>query len=43
MNKSNSSMLQSGTLAAVGWMLTCIILVISLVQIRLASKVGSTR
>ena len=32
-----------GTGAAVGWLLTCIILVVSLVQIKLASKVGSER
>jgi len=32
-----------GTAAAVGWLLTCIILVVSLVQIKLASNVGSER
>jgi ABC-type sugar transport system permease subunit len=32
-----------GTGAAVGWLLTCIIFVVSLVQIRLASRVGDER
>jgi ABC-type sugar transport system permease subunit len=32
-----------GTAAAVGWLLTCLILVVSLVQIKLASNVGSER
>jgi ABC-type sugar transport system permease subunit len=32
-----------GTAAAVGWLLTCLILAVSLVQIKLASNVGSER
>jgi ABC-type sugar transport system permease subunit len=32
-----------GTAAAVGWLLTFIIMAISLVQIRISSKIGSDR